>query len=140
MKWSKLRIKYLKSKSLQDRKNYNIQRKFCKKLLRTTTKEYFKNLHTKKVTDNRTSWRTAVSLFSNKNSKSDKIFLNEDGKTVSHEKELCRTFSTYLANIIFDLKIPNIHVDLSDIRSNHEPVLAAINTFQNHPSVVNIKQ
>ena len=26
------------------------------------------------------------------------------------------------------------------IRSNHGPVLAAINTFQNHPSVVNIKQ
>ena len=23
---------------------------------------------------------------------------------------------------------------------NHDPVLAAINTFQNHPSVVNIKQ
>ena len=27
-----------------------------------------------------------------------------------------------------------------DIRNNHDPVLAAINTFQNHPSVVNIKQ
>ena len=26
------------------------------------------------------------------------------------------------------------------IRSNHDPVLAAINTFQNHLSVVNIKQ
>ena len=29
---------------------------------------------------------------------------------------------------------------MSDIRSNHDPVLAAINMFQNHPSVVNIKQ
>ena len=44
------------------------------------------------------------------------------------------------ANIVSDLKIPKIHKETSDIRSNHDPVLAAINTFQNHPSVVNITQ
>ena len=38
-----------------------------------------------------------------------------------------------------NLQIPKIQ-DLSDIRINHDPVLAAINTFQNHPSAVNIKQ
>ena len=38
------------------------------------------------------------------------------------------------------LKLPNIHEDVSNIRSNHDPVLAAINTFQNDPVVVNIKQ
>ena len=38
MKQSRVRYKYLKSKSLTDRKNYNIQRNFCKKLLRTTKK------------------------------------------------------------------------------------------------------
>ena len=48
MKRSRLKIKYLKSKSLTDRKNYNIQRNFCKKLLITTKKEYFNNLDTKK--------------------------------------------------------------------------------------------
>ena len=79
-------------------------------------------------------------FFSSKNSKSDKIFLNEEGKTVSDENELCRTFCTYFANIVSDLQIQKIHEDLSNIRSNHDPVLAAINTFQNHPSVVNIKE
>ena len=83
--------------------------------------------------------RTVAPLFSNKNSKSDKIVLYEDDKTISAEKELCRTFSTYFSNIVFDL-IPNIHEDASGIRSNHDPVLTAINTFQNHASVVNIKQ
>ena len=63
MKRSRLRHKYLKSKSLTDRKKYNVQRNFCKKLLRTTKKEYFKNLEVKNVTDNRTFWRTAVPLF-----------------------------------------------------------------------------
>ena len=35
---SNLRKKHLKSISLTDRKNYNIQRNFCKKLLRSTKK------------------------------------------------------------------------------------------------------
>ena len=85
MKQSRLRNKYLKSKSLTDRKNCNIQRNFCKKLL-TTKKEHFNNLDTKKVIDNKTFWRTVVPTFSNKNSKSDKIILNEEGKTVSDGK------------------------------------------------------
>ena len=97
-------------------------------------KEYFNNLDIKKITDNITFWRTVVPLFSNKNSNSNKLNLNEDGKTVSDEKKLCRTFSTYFANKVSNLKIPNIHEDASDIRSNPDPVLAAINTFQNQPS------
>ena len=140
MKRSRLRNKYLKSKSLTDRKNCNIQRNFCKKLLRTTKKEYFNNLETKKITDNKRFWRTVVPTFSNNNLKSDKIILNEQGKTISDEKELCRTVSTYFANIVSDLQIPKIQYNAFDIKSNHDPVLAAINTFQNHPSVFNIKQ
>ena len=58
----------------------------------------------------------------------------------SHKKELCRTFSTYFENIVSDLQIPKIQDNASNFKSNHDAVLAAINTFQNHPSVVNIKQ
>ena len=119
----------MKSKSLTDRKQYTIHCNFCKKLLRTTKKRYFNNLDTKKVTDNRTFWRTVVPIFTNKNLKSDNIILNEQGKTVSDKKELCRTFSTYFANIVSDLQIPKIQEDASNIRSNHDPVLAAINPF-----------
>ena len=79
---------------------------------------------------------TVVPLFSNKNSKSE----NEDRKTVSDEKQLCRIFSTYFANIFSYLKIRNIRKYVPDIRSNHDPVLDPINTFQNHPSVVYIIQ
>ena len=112
---------------MTDRKNYNMQHNFCKKLLRTTKKEYFNHLDTKRATDDKTFWKTVVLIFLNKNSKSDKIILNEE-KTVSDEKELCRTFSTYFANIVSDLQIPKIHKGASNIGSNHDPVLAAINT------------
>ena len=80
MKRPRLRNKYLKFKSSTDRKNYNIKRNFCKKLLRATKKEYFNNLNTKKVTDNRPFWRTIFPGFVlDKYSKGDKIILNEDG-------------------------------------------------------------
>ena len=68
-----------------------------------------------------------------------KIILNEDSKTVSDVRELCRTFGPYIANIVPDLQISNIHEDVSDIRSHHDPILGSLNTFQNHPSVANIK-
>ena len=51
-----------------------------------------------------------------------------------------QNFQHFFANIVSDMQIPKIHEDASNIRSNHNPVLAAVNTFQNHPSFVNIKQ
>ena len=138
------KFKYFKSKYLTDRKTdkektivYNVI--FYKKLLRAIKKEHFNNLDTKKVSNNITFWRTILYLFlylfvylfidiilsqwtktvfpqfSNKSSKSDKIILNEDVKTVSGEKELWKTFSTYFAIIVSDLKILNIHEDASDL-------------------------
>ena len=60
-------------------------------------------------------WRTVVPTFSNKNLKSDTTILNEEGKTVSDKKELCRTFRTYFANIVSDLQIPKIQDHASNI-------------------------
>ena len=60
---------------------------------------------------------------------SDKNILNEDDKTVSDKKEFYRTFITYFAYVVSDLQITNVHKDAFNIMSNHDPVLAAINTF-----------
>ena len=89
MKRSKLRNKFLKSRNLSDRKNYTSQRNLCKKLLKNTKRTYFNNLDIRKVTDNRTFWKTALPLFCNKFSKSDKINLTEGNKTISNDDELC---------------------------------------------------
>ena len=52
VKRSKLKNKFLKSKTFSDRKPYTSQCNFCKKLLRNTEITYFNNLDIKKVTDN----------------------------------------------------------------------------------------
>ena len=65
MKRSRLRNKFLKNKNEINRNNYKVQRNYCKKLLKTTKKQYFNNLSTSKVTDNRTFWKAVVPLFTN---------------------------------------------------------------------------
>ena len=90
MKRSRLRNNFLMTKSQEDRLKYNKQRNFCKKLLRTTKKQYFSNIDIKKVVDNRSFWKTVSPLFSTKCSKSDKIILNENDKCVSNDDEVCQ--------------------------------------------------
>ena len=63
---SRLRNKFLKTKSITYRKNYNVQRIYCKKLLRSAKKSLFNYLGTSKINDNRSSWKTIVLLFSKK--------------------------------------------------------------------------
>ena len=77
MKRSRLRNKFLKSKSEADKKNYVKQRNYCVSLLRRTKKEYYGNLDPRKVADNRTFWRTVKPFLSNKSVENEKIILVE---------------------------------------------------------------
>ena len=63
---SKLRNKFLKSRSEEDRKVYNKKRIKCVKLLKKTKRSYFSNLNTKRVVDNKKLWKTVKSSFSEK--------------------------------------------------------------------------
>ena len=63
MKRSRLRNKFLKDRTENNQNNFKLQRNFCKKLLRTTKKLYYSNLDIKKVTDNKTFWKTIIPFF-----------------------------------------------------------------------------
>ena len=76
----------LREKNQENRDNYKIQHNLCKKLLRKTKDSYFSNFDTKKITNNRTFWKTVVPLFTNKPSKSENI-INEGDKSISDEKK-----------------------------------------------------
>ena len=80
MKRSRLRNKFLKDRTENNQKNFKHQRNFCKKLLRTTKKSYYSNLDIKKVTDNKTFWKTIIPLFTKRPLKGEKINLTENGK------------------------------------------------------------
>ena len=82
---SKLRNKFLKSRSNKNREAYKKQRDLCVSLLRQNKKDYYENLDIKSVTDNKMSWKTVVPLFSNKSKRSNKITLSENEKLIIND-------------------------------------------------------
>ena len=84
---SRLRNKFLKTKTDANRKAYNKQRNSCVSLFRREKKSFFNNLDIKKIVDNKRFWRTVKPFFSDKNRVKNKITLIEDKtKTVSDNK------------------------------------------------------
>ena len=75
MKRSRLRDKFLNSKSDLDRKAYNGQRNLNVSLIRRAKKQFFSNLYTDDVTDNKTFWKTVKPLFTDKVKTKSKITL-----------------------------------------------------------------
>ena len=138
MKRSRYRNKILKDKSHTSRENYKIQRNLCKKLLRKTKTSHFESLNTKKMTDNRTFWKTFVPLFTNKVSRGEKIILTEAEKHISHDKIFFKIFNNFFSNVVSDLKIP--HFCNYFPPKNTCSLSTIIETFKKDPSIINIKK
>ena len=99
MKRSRLRNKFVKKKNEIDRNNYKVQRNYCKKLLKTTKKQYL-ILDNSKVTDNITLWKTVVPLFTNKACRGEKMILKKGNKIITNDAELSEVFNKYFSNIV----------------------------------------
>ena len=77
MKRSRLRNKFLNTKSDIDRKAYNKQRNLCASLIRSEKNNFFSNINTSDLTDNNTFWKTVKSFFTDKIKTKSKITLIE---------------------------------------------------------------
>ena len=66
MKRSRLRNKFLNTKSDIDRKAYNKQSNLCGSLIRSEKKNFFSNINTSDIRDNKTFWKTVKPFFTDK--------------------------------------------------------------------------
>ena len=79
-------------------------------------------------------WRTFKPLLSNNcHTGSNKITLREDGSLLTDEKDISECFTTYFPNITETLDNERPIID-------DKSVLAAIERYKTHPSIVKIKQ
>ena len=106
--------------------------------MRKTKKSYLESLNTKKITDNRTYWKTVVPLFTNKASGGQKNILIEAEKHIPDDKNICKIFNNFFSNVISDLKIPDYHNYFP--QKNTSSLSAIIETFEKHLSILNIKK
>ena len=92
MKRTRLRNKFFKEKTVENRKNYNKQRNYCVTLLRKVKKEYYNSLDEKHV------WKTVKSFLSDKKVNSPKITLVEKNEIINKEEKIAEIFNTYFTN------------------------------------------
>ena len=100
MKRSKLRNKFLKSKSKADNKIFVKQRNYCVSLLSRMKKEDYGNLDPKKVVDNRTFWRNVKPFRSNKFIENEKIILAEKEEILTNDSSVAKVPNNFFSNIV----------------------------------------
>ena len=153
MKKSRLRNKFLNTKSDIDRKACNKQRGICVTLIRQVKKNFYGKLKTRDITENKTFWKKVKSFFIDKIQTKYKITLTEikivtsEGEKVieseeiiSEHKAIAEVFNTFFINIVPNLKI-SIENDFdTNFLKTEDPVLNSIIKCKNHPSVIIIKE
>ena len=135
-----IRHKFLKSRSIEDRKAYNKQRNYCASLIRKIKKDYYNNLDYKKIIDNKSFWKHVKPLLSEKNARSNKITLVEDNSILENNDKIAETFNNFFTSAVSNLNIilfvdPSVEID--DIE---HLILRIIEQYKNHPSIVTINK
>ena len=85
---SRLRNKFLKTKSQECKQAYNKQRNLCVTMVRKAKKNYFNNVSVGNITDNKQFWNTVKSFFSRKVGDNERITQIEGDKVVSEDREV----------------------------------------------------
>ena len=73
MKRSQLRNVILNKRTLESQVAYNKQRNCCSSLLRKEKRNYFENIDTSKISDNKMFWKTVKPMFSSKRVNKERI-------------------------------------------------------------------
>ena len=73
MKRTRLRNKFLKNRNDYNKREFSKQRNYCVSLVRKSKKLYYSNLDEKKVTDNKTFWKTIKPFLSDKTVSKEKV-------------------------------------------------------------------
>ena len=142
---SRMRNNFLKNKTKENKEIYNKQRNYCVSLVRKEKKNFYQNIDTSKITDNKTFWKTVKPLFSNKTISSDKMTLIKDDNIISENKDIAEIFNKFFANIVKDMNITMDQTYIStdqkttnNANETEDTVISAIERYKNHPSILAI--
>ena len=93
----KLRNKFLKLKTEENKLVYAKQCNYCVKLLQQKKRQYFKNLNLSSITENKLFWKKVSPLFTEKiGSKNNKKTLVEDSKVLRDDAKIAEAFNSFL--------------------------------------------
>ena len=127
----RLRNKFKKDRSEENKKKYSKQRNYCVSLLRKYKPDYFGNLDEKDINDNATFWKN-IKLFL-----LDKVRLTNKTTLINNEEiimDYCNTAK--FSNIVSNRNIAE-YLNCEPLAKNiSDPILKCIVKFRNHHSTL----
>ena len=135
---TRLQNNFLKDRSEENKRKYSKQRNYCVSLLRKSKSEYFGNPNEKKISDNKTFWKTIKPFLSDKITSTQKIKLIEKEEIIMGNDNTAEVLNTFFSNIVSNLKIEG-YSNCDPLANNiRDSVLKCIVKYRSHPSMLAI--
>ena len=137
---TRLRNKFLKDRSEENKKRYSKQRNYCVSLLRKSRWHYFENLHEKNINNNKTFWKTIKPFLSDKVRSTNKTTLIDKEEIITGDYNTAKVLNTFFFNIVSNLNIAE-YSNCQPIANNiSDPVLKCVVKYRIHPSILAIRE
>ena len=123
MRRTRLRNNFLNDSSEENKRRYSKQNNYCLSILRKSESKYFGNLNKKKISDNKTFWKTIKPFLSDKITSTQKITLIDKEKIIMGDNNTAEVLNTFFPNIVSNLKIEGYSNCDSLAKNIRDPVL-----------------
>ena len=140
MKRSKLRNLYIKNRTEENKNNYVKQRNYCVNFLRKIKRNYYDNLNISDIKDNRKFWKTVKPCFTDKINTNEQITLVEKDDIITDESKIADIMVNFFTDVVDLLEIPDNEDLIMDNTYIDDDVTKAIVKYNNHPSIIKIKE
>ena len=137
---SRLKNKCNKEKTESSRVAYKAQRNKCTSLLRKAKINFYSNLKSSSISNTKMFWKTVKPFFSNKNISNENMTLIDNNQIISDDCNIAETFSHFFNNAVKNLDITIDQNLIHESENIDDPICKAIAKYQNHPSIVKIKE
>ena len=136
---SRLKNKFNKYPTEENKTLYKKQRNFCVSLLKKEKRKYYNNLDVNIFEDNGKFWKRIRPLFSDKQKALSKdIILVDDKKVISNKEEVAEKLNNFFVEAVANLKIgPYMPDDGDNPCDNIHDIIAK---YTCHPSIKKIKE
>ena len=103
-----------------------MQRNLCVSLVTEAKLDYFDKLNYKKVSDNKTFWKTVKPFFTDKGVNHDRILLVEEHEIISDNDKISEKLNNFFADVVKNLNISQYEEHIVNINNIDGPI------FKNH--------